>query len=50
MKLAESDAFEGYIEEDIDFNPTYKYNNGSNEWDSKFVKYLIQENINSPDN
>lgn len=33
MKLAA--AFEGYIEEDIDFNPTYKYNNGSNEWDSK---------------
>lgn len=30
-----SAAFEGYHEKPIHFNPTYKYNKGSNEWDSK---------------
>nr|XP_022289390.1 inositol polyphosphate 5-phosphatase OCRL-1-like isoform X1 [Crassostrea virginica] len=34
QQLGRSDVFRGYSEGEINFRPTYKYNTGTNDWDS----------------
>lgn len=33
-------VFEGYKEGPINFLPTYKYDTGTNDWDSRYVLYI----------
>lgn len=43
QQLGRSDVFKGYKEGVIGFRPTYKYDTGTNEWDSRSVNSVNSE-------